>query len=337
MVRLKDIAGKAGVSIMTVSKALRGAADISNATRTRIQLLAQQMGYMPDSMAQGLRNRATKLLGLTLPTVANPIYARTVSAIEERAFESGYDLLLFHTLNNAEREEGCIRRLLSRRIEGLFIFPVYRLSPTSSIYEHLARRQVPTVVLGQRAPFCSQFPNVENEDAQGSHLLTRHLLELGHRKIAFFCGPMSWPWALERLNGYRRALREAKIEPDDRLVFTSGATVEEGEKAALQMLNESTQATAVQAVNDFVAIGAANVFINQGLRIPRDLSVAGFGNIALSEHFRVPLTTARQAKLRLGVAGMEMMAQLLRGQRPESRRLPSEIIIRASTAPPKAP
>jgi LacI family transcriptional regulator len=335
MLRLKDIAAQAGVSVMTVSKALRGAADISSATKARIQLLAQQLGYVPDSMARGLRNRATKLLGLALPTVDNPYYARSVSAIEDRAFESGYDLLLGYTLNNPEREEACIRRLLSRRVEGLFIFPVYRLSPASSIYEHLAQRQVPTVVLGQRAAFCSQFPNVENDDSQGSYLLTRHLLELGHRKIAFFCGPMSWPWALDRLNGFRRALREAKIEPDDRLIFTSGTTIEEGEKAALQMLNEDAPATAVQAVNDFVAIGAANVFLNQGLRIPRDLSLAGFGNIAMSEHFRVPLTTARQAKLRLGVAAMDMMQQLLRGQRPESRRLPSEIIIRASTAPPK--
>jgi DNA-binding LacI/PurR family transcriptional regulator len=286
-------------------------------------------------MAQGLRNRATNLLGLAVPTVANPIYARTASAIEERAYEAGYDLLLAHTLNNVEREEACIRRMLSRRIGGLFVFPVYRMSPSSTLYEYMAQRGVPTVVLGPRAPFCAQFPNVENDDAQGSYLLTRHLLELGHRRIAFFSGPLSSPWAVERLNGYRRALREAKIEPDDRLIFTAGSTLEEGEKAALQMLNENAPATAVQAVNDFVAIGAANMFLNQGFQIPGDLSIVGFGNIAVSEHFRVPLTTARQAKLRLGVAAVEMMNQLLRGNRPESRRLPSEIIIRSSSAAPK--
>ncbi len=320
---------------MTVSKALRGAPDISAQTKTRIRLLAQQLGYVPDSMAQGLRSRTTKLLGLVLPTVANPVYARTVSAIEETAHEWGCDLLLAHTLNVPEREDACIRRLMSRRVDGLLIVPVYRLSPTASIYEDIVQRQIPTVILGHRAPFCSQFANVETDDITGSYLVTRHLLELGHTRIAFLCGPSGAPWALERLEGYRRALREAQIEPNDQLIFNAGTWIEEGEKAALQMLNESASMTAIQAASDMVAIGAANVFLNQGVKIPQDLSIAGFDNILLSEHFRVPLTTARQPKLRLGVAAMEILQKLRRGERAESRRLPTEIIVRSSTASPR--
>jgi LacI family transcriptional regulator len=337
MVRLKDIAARAGVSVMTVSKALRGAADISADTKTRIKLLAQQMGYVPDSMAQGLRSHTTKLLGLVLSTVTNPIFARMISAIEEGAHEWGYDLILAHTLNVPEREDACIRRLLSRRVDGLFIAPVYRLAPTAAIYEELAQRQTPTVILGHRAPFCAQFHNVETDDLTASYLLTRHLLELGHKRIAFLCGPSVSPWAHERLEGFRRAMREAQIEPDDRLIFTAGTSIEEGEKAAMQMLNESASMTAIQAASDFVAIGAANIYLNQGIKIPEDLSIVGFGNIQVSEHFRVPLTTVRQPKLRLGVAAMDIMQKLRRGERPESRRLPAEVIIRASTAPPKAP
>jgi len=335
MVRLKDIAAQAGVSVMTVSKSLRGASDISASTRTRVKVLAQQMGYVPDSTAQGLRNRTTKLFGLILSTVTNPIFARTVSAIEEGAHEWGYDLILAHSLNIPEREEACIRRLLSRRVDGLFIFPVYRLSPTAAVYEELWQRQTPTVILGQRAPFCSQFFNVETDDVTGSYLVTRHLLELGHRKIVFLSGPSGSPWAHERLEGYRRALREADVEVDDRLVFTAGATMEEGEKAAVQMINEGVVMTAVQAASDLVAMGAANVFLNQGIKIPQELSVAGFGNIMMSQHFRVPLTTVRQPKLRLGVAAIEAMQRLRRGERPEPKRIPAEIVIRASTAPPR--
>jgi DNA-binding LacI/PurR family transcriptional regulator len=335
MVRLKDIAEQAGVSVMTVSKSLRGASDISANTKGRIKVLAQKMGYMPDSMAQGLRNRSTRLLGLVLSTVANPIFARTVSAIEEGAHEWGHDLILAHSLNTPEREETCIRRLLSRRVDGIFIFPVYRLSPTAPIYEELWQRQTPTVILGQRAPFCSQFFNVETDDLTGSYLMTRHLLELGHKKIAFLTGASGAPWAQERLEGYRRALREAAIEPDDSLVFTAGATIEEGEKAAVQMINESASMTAVQACDDLVAMGAANVFLNQGIKIPQELSIAGFGNILMSQHFRVPLSTVRQPKLRLGVAAIDSMQKLRRGERPESKRLPAEIIVRASTAAPK--
>jgi len=336
MVRLKDIAEQAGVSVMTVSKSLRGATDISEQTRNRIRLLAQKMGYMPDSMAQGLRNRSTRLLGLILPTVTNPIFARTVSAIEEGAHELGYDLILAHSLNTPEREETCIRHLLSRRVDGIFIFPVYRLAPSATIYQELWQRKVPTVILGHRAPFCEQFCNVETDDVMGSYLMTRHLLELGHKKIAFLSGVSGSPWAQERLEGYRRALREAAIEPDDSLVFTAGATIEEGEKGAVQMINESSAMTAVQAANDLVAMGAANVFLNQGIRIPDDLSITGFGNILMSQHFRVPLSTVRQPKLRLGVAAMDSMQRLRRGEHPEPKRLPAEIIVRASTAPPRA-
>jgi DNA-binding LacI/PurR family transcriptional regulator len=336
MVRLKDIAAQAGVSVMTVSKSLRGASDISANTKSRVKVLAQQMGYMPDSMAQGLRNRTTKLLGLVLSNVTNPIFARTVSAIEEGAHEWGYDLILAHSLNVPEREEACIRRLLSRRVDGLFIFPVYRLAPTAAIYEELWQRQTPTVILGQRAPFCAQFFNVETDDQNGSYLMTRHLLELGHKRIAFLSGTSGSPWAHERLEGYWRALREAALEPDDRLVFTAGATIEDGEKAAVQMINESATMTAVQAASDLVAVGAANVFLNQGLKIPEDLSVAGFGNIMMSQHYRVPLTTVRQPKLRLGLAAIDSMQKLRRGEQPEPKRLPAEIIVRASTARPKA-
>src|SRR5580658_7101214 len=294
MVRLKDIAARAGVSVMTASKALRDASDVSAQTRARIRLLAQQMEYVPNSMAQGLRNSKTRLLGLVLSTVANPIFARTISAIEESAHEWGYDLILTHTLNSPEREEACIRRLLARRVDGLLIFPVYRLAPTATIYDVLWQRRTPTVILGQRAPFCAQFLNVESDDLAGSYQMTRHLLELGHKKIAFLCGPPGAPWAQERLEGYRRALREQQIAPDDRLIFTAGASMEEGEKAALQMLNESVSITALQAANDLVAVGAANVFLNQGIKIPDDLSIGGFGNLLMSEHFRVPLTTVRE-------------------------------------------
>jgi LacI family transcriptional regulator len=334
MVRLKDIAEQAGVSVMTVSKVMRDAPDISAATKLRVRALADQMGYVPDSQAQALRNRITKLFGLVIPATTNPVFARVVMAIEERAHEIGCDIILCHTLNLPEREEAAIRRLISRRVEGLFISPVYRMAPTASIYQELERCRIPAVILGHRAPFCAQFINVETDDIQASYVITRHLLDLGHRRIAFFAGPQVSPSGQERLEGYRRALREAEIEWDDRLIFNAGATIEEGEKAALQLLNESSDATAVQAVNDLVAIGAATIFLNQGLRIPEDLSIVGFGNVLISEHFRVPLTTIRQPKHRLGLAAMDLMTRLIRREQPESKRLPAEIVVRSSAAAP---
>jgi LacI family transcriptional regulator len=320
---------------MTVSKALRDEPDVSATTKTRLKLLAEEMGYVPDSSAQGLRTRTTKLFGLALSSMTDPVFARVVLAIEERAHELGYDVLLVHTFNNVEREELCIRRLLSRRVDGLFVSPVYRIDPEARIYRELHVRHTPTVLLGPPAKFCGQFLSVQVDDLLASYSATQHLLKLGHKRIAFLSGPQAAPWSQERFEGYRRALREAGMDVDDGLVFQAGSTVEDGAKAALQMLNESCDATAVQSTSDLVAVGCADAFLNQGVRIPEDISVVGFGNILTSEYFRVPLTTVRQPKFRLGLAAMDTMLQILRSQPAESKRLPAELIVRASSAPPR--
>jgi LacI family transcriptional regulator len=335
MVRLKDIAQLAGVSVMTVSKALRDAPDVSAATKSKIKSLATQMGYVPDSSAQGLRTKTTKLFGLLIPATTNPIYARVVYAIEERAYELGYDLLIAHTLNMPEREDACLRRLLSRRVDGLFITPVYRFEAEARIYQEIVVRKVPTVLLGSPAPFCKNFVSIEIEELVASYNVTKHLLQLGHKKIAYLTGPPAAPWSHERFEGYRRAFREAGLEVDDKLVFAAGSTLEDGAKAALQMLNEGCHPTAVQAVSDLVAIGCAEALLQQGLKIPDDLSVAGYGNILAAEFYRVPLTTVSQPKYRLGIAAVETMMNLIRGEKVPSRRLPAELVLRQSTAAPK--
>jgi DNA-binding LacI/PurR family transcriptional regulator len=334
MIRLKDIANRAGVSVMTVSKVMRNAPDISASTKTRVKSLAVQMGYVPDSTAQSLRTRTSRFLGVVISSITNPSFARVLLAIEERAHELGFDIILAQTLNKEEREEASIQRLMARRVDGIFISPVYRLKPDAPIYQALQARKIPVVILGQVAPFCRQFVNVESDDILGSYAATQHLLQLGHRNIAYFAGPHGAPWAQERFEGYRRALREGGLEVDDRLIFQAGNSIEDGAKAALQFMNEATNATAIQAVNDLVAIGCANAFLNQGIKIPQDLSVVGFGNILTSEYFRVPLTTIRQPKFRLGSTAMDSMVKLLRGERAEVKRLRAEIVVRSSTGAP---
>ncbi|MBI5388706.1 MAG: LacI family DNA-binding transcriptional regulator [Verrucomicrobia bacterium] len=335
MIRLKDIAVQARVSVMTVSKALRDAKDISAATKARIQKIADELGYMPDVAARSLRSGHTKLFGVVISSLTNPIYARILLALEEHAHELGYEVIFAHSLNLPHREAASIQRLLSRRVDGLFISPVYRLEPKAPAYERIVTQGTPTVILGHRAPFCEQFTAVETDDVAASFEVTRHLLALGHRRIAFFTGRQDAPWSIERLEGYRRALRQANLEVDDKLIFPGGTTIEEGSKAALQLIGEAPQVTAVQAVNDLIAIGAAEVFLKQGQRIPEDISVTGFGNILTSEHFRVPLTTISQPKYRLGEAAMEAMLALLRGEKPQTRRLSAELIVRESTGPAK--
>jgi DNA-binding LacI/PurR family transcriptional regulator len=336
MVRLKDIAARAGVTVMTVSKVMHDAPDISVATKARVRALADEMGYLPNTMARSLRSRTTRLLGVVIPSATNPVYSRVLLAVEQRAHELGYDLVLGHSLNQTDREEAVLRHMMARHVDGLLVCPVYRMTPSAPIYEELVRRKVKTVLLDHHAAFCQQFPCVETADLEASKSVTKHLLDLGHRRIAFFAGPATTPSCAERLEGYRRTLREAGLEVDDHLIFDAGTSIEEGEKAAVQLLQETTRPTAIQAVNDQVAIGAANHLLNQGVRIPADISVAGFGNTLTAEFFRVPLTTVRQPKLRLGLAAMDLLMKLIKGEPVENLRLPAELDPRQSTAAPKA-
>ncbi len=319
---------------MTVSKVMRDAPDISSATKERIRRLADEMGYVPDVTARGLRNRKTRLLGLVISAATNPIYARVMMAIEERAYRSGYDILFAHSLNDPKREAACIKRFLARRVDGLFISPAYRFEESAPAYQEILKHETPCVILGHRAPFCENFANVETDSLHASMKSTQHLIELGHRRIAFFSGPLAAPWAKDRLEGYRLALGEARIPWDDQLVFQAGGTVEEGAQTAAQMLSEQTQATAIQAVNDLVAIGAAGHLMDHGIRVPEQMSIVGFGNILTSEHFRIPLTTVRQPKLRQGEVAMDLMENLLKGDPVESKVIPAELVIRSSTGAP---
>jgi DNA-binding LacI/PurR family transcriptional regulator len=332
MIRLKDIAARAGCSVMTVSKCLRDEPDVSAATTARIKKLAAEMGYIPDVFAQALRTRASKLLGVIIPATTNPVFSRTLLALEERAHEMGFQIILAHSLGSPEREEACIQRMLARRVQGLFIHPVYRLQKEVRAYRELEKAAIPTVILGHHAPFTAHFANVETDDLLGSYQLTQHLLALGHTQIAFFTGQVTASASQERFEGYRRALREAGFDCNEKLIFQSGNTIEDGAKAALEFLNEAAPATAIQCDNDLVAIGAADTLLNQGVKIPDDLSLAGFGNILVAEYFRVPLTTVRQPKHRLGLAAMEVLQKLLAGEKPASVRLPAPPVFRASTA-----
>ena len=191
--------------------------------------------------------------------------------------------------------------------------PAYRMATEARVYQELAARKIPTMVLGHLVPFCNQFVNVEGDDLLGGYAAAQHLLKLGHKRIAFLSGPPATPWTQERFEGHRRALREFGLDVDDRLLFQAGRSVEEGEAAALQIINEAPDITAIQAVNDTVAVGVVETLMKQGIRVPDDISVVGFGNILLSRYFRIPLTTIRQPKYRLGAAAVEAMQQLLQG------------------------
>ena len=321
---------------MTVSRVLHDSPDIAEATKARVSAIAKQMGYVPDFAARGLRTRTTQILGLVVPSAADPLYAATLGFLQQEAVALGYDLLVSQSSNSPEHEEESIQRFLGRHVDGLFVVPVYRLSAAAPVYERLLRASSKLVLLGHPAPFCHGFPSVATDDLAGAMVATRHLIELGHRRIAFLAGPSLSPAAQERFDGYRRALREAHIEIEDHLVFNAGSAFEDGVTAARQLLTESSGASAVLAFNDLVAMGAASVLLESGLSIPSQMSVMGFGGLPASALFRVPLTTMTHPLAELAAGAMRAMVRSLRGELPKSERFAPALTVRGSSAAPVA-
>ncbi len=332
MVRLKDIAQLAGVSAMTVSRVLRGSAGIAPRTRSRVLAIARQHGYVPDSLAQGLRTRTNRLLAMVVPTLADPQWAAFAAWIEDRVREAGYDLLLAQSRGNVDVEERCVRRILARRPAGIFLAPIPRLAPEVPLFKELERSAPCIVVLGQRPRFCSRFPHVASDDETAALQMTRHLLRMGHAEIAFLAGPVASPASSARFQGYRRALGEVGVPVDDRLVFRAGEDMDSGEQAARQMLSERTVVTAILADNDLVALGALQALQAHGLEVPRHCSLASLCEATPSAFLIVPLATVVHPQAELANAALETMLCAIAGKPAVSRIMAASVVLRASVA-----
>jgi DNA-binding LacI/PurR family transcriptional regulator len=334
MIRLKDIAERAGVTATTVSKVLRDAPDISAETKARIRQIAESLGYVPDSGAQSLRSKKTHMLGVLISAVTDPFSSRVLLGLEEKASEFKFDLLLAQTFNDPQKELAAIERFMSRRVDGFIISPVHRFAERVPVYEELLRLEIPTVIIGPVPNWASRFVSVETDNLEASEKITKHLISLGHKKIAFLAGPSFSPAYKARLDGYRKALRDSGIQCNDSLVVLAGTTIEEGYQAMTSAYAELKDVTAIAAVNDSVAVGAVQFLIKNKFRVPQDVSVVGFGNYLISEYGQVRLTTVRQPKYRLGLAAIDMINQLLSKKQVSPLVLSSELLIRESTAPP---
>lgn len=336
MIRLKDIAERVGYSVMTVSRVMRDTPNISSRTRQRVLRVAREMGYVPDAAARGLRLQNTHLLGLVLPDLGDPSWAAMASALEAASAPVGYDLAMTCSHGSDKGEETRIARLMGRRVEGLFLAPLPRTRKVGGIYRQLVEQRMRVVVLGQRPEHLAGFSSVSVDDRTGVALGTGHLLELGHTQIAFLAGPTLSPVARTRLRGYRDALRSQGIKVRDELIVRAGTTVPDGMAAARQLLAEKASFTAIVAVNDAVAVGAARALMTAGWRIPDQASVVGYGNHPCSEFCGAPLTTVDTNVVGQAETATRLMFDLVTGQDVGDAALEPRLITRDSSAPPPA-
>ncbi len=334
MSTLKEIAASLNLSVMAVSKALRDAPDISVATKSRVLKEAQRRNYIPNRAAQNLRSRRSGLIGVVVPQINHTYYSQLVWGIERQAEASGLQVLLGCSLDQAENEIREVQKLIARQVEALLLVPAVRWQHRLATLELMRSSRIPTVLLDAYPAGAENFPLVRwvvCDDQRGGLLATEHLIELGCRDILFLAGPNGSSSSAGRFSGYQRALAAAGIAYSDSRVFLAGKDIDSGRKAMSQALSEKASFTAVVAHNDSVAIGAAETLLQQGFRIPEDVSIVGFGDGLLAEQFRVPLTTVRVPQMEMGQTALRLALDLQKGVEVQARQLPVEIIVRAST------
>jgi len=319
---------------MAVSKALRDAPDISSSTKARVQAEARRINYIPNRAAQNLRLRRSGLIGVVVPQINHTYYSHLVWGVERQAEAAGLQVLLAHSLDRAENEMREVQRLIARQVEALLLVPAVRWQHRLATLELVRASRIPTVLLDAYPAGAENFPHVSwvvCDDHRGAQLATEHLLQLGHREILFLAGPNGSSASAGRFSGYQRALSEAGVAYTDTRVYLAAKDIDSGRQAMTQALSEKAPFTALVAHNDSVAIGAVDVLMQQGFRIPEAISVVGFGDGILAANFRVPLTTVRVPQMEMGEAAVRLALDLQKGETVQPRQLPVEIIVRSST------
>ncbi|HEX4229206.1 MAG TPA: LacI family DNA-binding transcriptional regulator [Bryobacteraceae bacterium] len=328
---MKDIADDLGVSLMTVSKALRSHSDISEETRQRVLRRARELNYQPNWIARSLVTRRTYTVGVVIPDLMHSFFAEVANGLARELEPSGYQIVVTNSDENAETERRQIELLLGRSVDGLII---------ASALEHW-KKGMPVVlksstapyVLIDRMPSSPGFNYVGTCDEEVGRLAAGHLIEQGCTRIAHIRGPER-PNSLRRLHGFRQTMeKHGKKTPAD-YVAIGGRDDEGGYRAMRQLLQLERPPDGVSCYNDPVAAGAIKAVLEAGLQVPADVAIIGAGNVHYSDLLRVPLSTVDQGSSTIGAAAAKMLLACIESKQPpepKSVQLPPKLIVRDSS------
>jgi len=331
-VRLKDIARDLGVSVVTVSKVLRGNADIGEATRKRVLKRMKELNYQPNMMARGLASGRTYTVGLVVPDLVHPFFAEFARSLGGALRETNRTLILASSDEEPEVEQQEIRLLLNRGVDVLLIASCQK--NLRNFYE-LGHNRTPYLLFDRNFPhLAAHF--VGSDDVLVGEMATNHLIEIGRKRIAHIGGKNSSP-SFDRLRGYKNALLAAGFPVAEELIASRERVEEAGDKVGFDVMQEilalEKRPDAVFCYNDLTAIGAIEATLQAGLRVPEDIAVIGCGNLRYANYLRVPLSSIDHQTAELGrVAGqfaMELSADP--DQPPKSILVPSNVVAREST------
>jgi LacI family transcriptional regulator len=331
-VTIKDIARQAGVSIATVSRTLTGKNGMSPETRERILRISKSLNYFPNLRARGLVAKKPDVLGIVIPRTSefafsNPFYAEVLKGIGKKARESGQYLLFAF-----QGEEGYVR-MVQHGLAGGIIVVANRIDDPR--LQEAWKMKIP-VVLIPGYPWEQQIPSVDGDSFDGILKAVNHLVELGHRRIAFLNGPSNSKYSIQRLAGYREGLIRNRLPFQKDWVYEFDAAQEGGYQGMRRFFSRGEAPTAVLVVNDFSAMGALRAAKEMRYRVPEDVSVIGYGDVPFASMTDPPLTTLRTPYQEMGHQAADMLLRLIRGKRLLQKHvvMPVELVVRKSTASP---
>jgi LacI family transcriptional regulator len=331
---IRDVAQHAGVSTATVSRVLAGIGKPRAEIIAAVLAAASELDYRPSGIARSLKLRSTRTLGLIVTDIENPFFPELVRAADDAAHERGYTILLGSAADDDERAMRYLDLMVDRRVDGLI---VASSAVTERHWSWLLRAPIPVVVVNAE-PFGLGVSVIASDNQAGTRLAVEHLVALGHRRIGYISGPEAYSAARPRLNGFRSACADAGLAAKATPVVAGDARVESGERAVSTLLELDPALTAICCYNDLTAIGALRALRAEGLRVPDDVSVVGFDDIAAAAWVDPPLTTVVQQKAAMGRLAVERLAAAISSAAPAPEavvRLPVLIHQRQSSAAPR--
>ncbi|MFZ3078469.1 MAG: LacI family DNA-binding transcriptional regulator [Bellilinea sp.] len=336
---IKDIAKRTGVSHSTVSRALRGDPLISFETARRIRQAADEMAYLPSAAARSLKTNRSQVLGVIVSSIDDPFFSEIVFGVEEAAQEAGYRLFIAASQHDPAREQKIVQAMMEHRTDGVIICSS-SFSPDQG--RQLLEYGFPIVVVNHQGAENFHY-SIFHDDVDGSRQVTRHLIELGHQRIAYLGNSLSGRTTLDRLTGFKAEMQSAGLTiPNAYIHHVAGNGPQFGLDGIEQLLTLNQPPTAVVCFNDMLAMGVLKGCRMAGLIVPDDISVTGFDNITFSAYTHPPLTTFDQPKQSIGTEAARLLLDLLDTNpngavfQPKEIVLKGKLLVRNSTAAPAA-